>query len=146
MRAPLGSSAGYSLLELMVVLGILALIAVVAVPAMSGSIERMTLAGDARDLATQLRTLRENALDQQTEVEVTLSGSEANALTASSGDIIRLSTGTSIEVVAASKGVARFVISADGIAIGGFRLSRGASSSRIAVDRLTGRISIEAGR
>lgn len=139
MRAPLAQSAGYSLLELMVVLGILALIAVVAVPTMSTSIERMTLAGDARNLATQLRALRENALDRQTEIALTSSRSEPNTLIASDGEIIRLSIGTTIEV----KGAGRFVISADGIPAGGFRLSRGASSNRIGAERMSGRILIE---
>lgn len=145
MRAAPTSSDGYSLLELMVVLGILGLIAIVAAPTISTSIDRMTLTSDARDLATHLRALREDALDRQTEIVVAPSGAEASALTASSGESIELSSGTNVEVIASdgrARAGGRFVISADGLAAGGFRLSRGEVSSRLMVDRMSGRMSI----
>ena len=49
---------GYSLLELIVVLGIMALVIVVATPTVQASVERMTLRSDARTVMTALRRLR----------------------------------------------------------------------------------------
>lgn len=63
-------SAGYSLLELLVVLAIIALIVAVAVPPLIGGSDRIVLAADARAVATQLRTWRDEALDNQKEVTI----------------------------------------------------------------------------
>ncbi len=113
------------MLELLVVLAIMALIVAVGVPAMTGGVERMTLAADARALATQLRTWRDAALDEQKEIPVTV------------GDLA-LSPGTEATMPAKT-----LVIGQDGTAGADIRLTRGGSSVRVVMNRLTGRVTIE---
>jgi prepilin-type N-terminal cleavage/methylation domain-containing protein len=116
---------GYSLLELIVALAIMGLIAAVAAPAVIGGIDRMTLNADARAVATTLRSLRETALDTQSDVAVTASTFE-------------LSSGTRIDL---PKG--GVVIVADGSTGAALQLTRGGAAVRIVVNRLTGRITVE---
>ena len=132
------SMAGYTLLELLVVLSIMALIAVVAIPAAGGSVERMTLSSDARELTTQLRRLREQALDSQSDISLAVSGAAANLLKVSDGSAISLSPGTALEISP------RFTIAWDGTMTGTVRLSRGGASARVVADRVTGRLVVEA--
>ncbi|MCE9521368.1 MAG: type II secretion system GspH family protein [Alphaproteobacteria bacterium] len=132
--------AGYTLLELLVVLSIIALIAVVAIPAAGGSVERMTLSSDARAMTTQLRRLREQALDTQSDIVLTVSGSAANVANVSGAEAIAMSSGTSLEISP------RFTIAWDGTVNGTMRLSRGDAAARIVADRLTGRLVVEASR
>lgn len=129
-------AAGYSLLELLVVLAITGLIATVAVPPLIGSIERTALTADARTLATGLRAWRDTALDQQIEIALTPAG---HRLRASTGDELTLSRGTTVEIVDAKT----LVIAPGGGTRGVVRLSRGGSSVRVVVDAVTGRITIE---
>jgi prepilin-type N-terminal cleavage/methylation domain-containing protein len=130
------TSPGYSLLELLVVLGIMGLIAAVAVPIVTTSVDRMTLATDARAVATQLRAWRDDAMDQQKEVVVT---PDVGALRAEGGDAAILSSGTSVEIVEAKA----FLISPDGTARGSLRLSRSGASVHVRMSPVTGRIWIE---
>ncbi|MFM9862305.1 MAG: Tfp pilus assembly protein FimT/FimU [Micropepsaceae bacterium] len=116
---------GYSLLEVLVVLAIMGLIAAVAAPLVVGSIDRVTLNTDAREVATRIRALRETALDTQNEVAV------------GPGDL-ELSPGTEIGF---PKG--GITVAADGTAGGTLRLTRGSASVRVVVNRLTGRIVVE---
>ena len=134
-------SSGYSLLELLVVLAILGLVAAVATPLVSTSVERMTLNADARLLATRLRALRELALDQQKEIVLTADG--AGVLAASNGEEIRLSSGTSIDVIAQRGQISQFTIGADGTPSGRLRLSRGAAALGVTTQSLTGRVVVE---
>ena len=136
--------AGYTLLELLVVLAIMSLIAVVAIPAVGGSLERMTLSSDARALITQLRRLREDALERQIDITVASSGSAENLLSVSNGGSITLASGTHAEIVASSGTPQRFAIAWDGTMTGAIRLSRGNAVARVTADRLTGRLSVEA--
>lgn len=127
-------AAGYSLLELLVVLAIMGLIAAVAAPSVIGSVDRVTLTADARAVATQLRAWRNVALDGQTEVEVTTAG---RRVTASTGDSLDLSSGTVAD--------ASLVISPVGASSGAIRLTRGASSIKVSVDAITGRVTVVQG-
>ena len=122
---------GYSLLELLVVLAIIGLIATIAVPMASSSVERMTLNADARAVVTQLRDLRETALDQQREVVVIERAGQAHPLA--------VSAGTTVDA-----GREGFRIGADGIPSGTLRVARGGASVRIGAHSLTGRIAVEA--
>lgn len=117
---------GYSLLELVVALAIMGLIAAVAAPVVIGGIDRVTLNTDAREVATKLRALREAALDSQREITVT------------EGDF-DVAAGTRIEFP--KRG---FVIGADGTAGATLHLVRGDASVRVVVNRLTGRVAVEA--
>ena len=140
MKVARGTSPGYSLVELLVVLAIMSLIVLVAVPAASSTVERMTLSADARTLTTNLRALRTIALDRQTDIVLTAT---ANGLTPSQGPAIELSSGTAIEIAQLGSD-RRFVLRWDGTASGAITLSRGESSLRVAVDRLTGRVAVGA--
>ena len=140
------ATAGYTLLELLVALAIMSLIAVVAIPAVAGSLERMTLSSDARALTTQLRRLREDALDRQIDITVAPSGAAENVLDVSGGDPIALASGTHAEIVTANGAPPRFAIGWDGTMTGAIRLSRGNAVARIVADRLTGRLSVEVGQ
>jgi general secretion pathway protein H len=141
-------TAGYSLLELLIVLAVMGLIAVVAVPAVAGSVERMTLTSDVRAMTTQLRALRERALDRQVDIAVTVSGSASNVLNITGGEAIALSAGTSIEILVpgASRAAKQITIAWDGTIAGRFRLTRGAAATDITADRVTGRLIVEAPR
>lgn len=140
MNGARGTSPGYSLVELLVVLAIMSLIVLVAVPAASSTVERMTLSADARTLATRLRALRTVALDRQTDIVLTAT---TDGLAPSQGPAIELSSGTAIEIAQGGTD-RRFVLRWDGTASGAITLTRGESSLRIAVDRLTGRLAVGA--
>lgn len=117
---------GYSLLEMMVVLAIMGLIAVLALPALTGAGDRVTLTADARAIATQLRALREEAQDRQS--EITLTPADLN-----------VSAGTQVSI----GGATALVIDADGSLAADLRLTRNGRAIRVVVNRLTGRITVE---
>lgn len=126
---------GYSLMELLVAFAIMAVIVVVATPAVQASVDRMTLSADARTVMTALRRLREEALDRQIDIAVSVSGS-ASQLAVSTGEVVALSSGTSVRA-APAQGV---VIAWDGTIRGTLTLARGSREVRVAADPLTGRL------
>ncbi|MDZ4867790.1 MAG: prepilin-type N-terminal cleavage/methylation domain-containing protein [Alphaproteobacteria bacterium] len=140
MNGAHSTSPGYSLVELLVVLAIMSLIVLVAVPAASSTVERMTLSADARTLTTNLRALRTIALDRQTDIVVTAT---AGGVTPSQGPAIELSSGTAVDIAQLGTD-RRFILRWDGTASGVITLTRGESSLRITVDRLTGRLAVGA--
>ena len=119
------ASAGYSLLELLVVLAIIGLIVGVAGPALVDGGDRIVLAADARAVATQLRTWRDKALDEQKEIPIAATD-------------LPLSAGTS-----ANFGAKGFTIGADGGTGVRVRLTRGTTSVIVVMNRLTGRVTLE---
>ena len=131
---------GYSLLEVLIVLAIAAVVTLAAVPAISSTVERMTLRADVRTVTTELRRLRQVALDHQADVIVMLGGD--GALTASDGTAINLASGTAVQIVPASAvpKPARLVIAWDGAISGSLRLMRGPNEAKIAAEPLTGRL------
>lgn len=140
-----GASAGYSLLELLVVLAIMSLITVVAVPYGSGTIERFSLASDARLVASGLRTMRDRAASMQREITVRVPSDGTSRLVSSDGSEIRLSYGTSAAIYA-PKRAAVVTISWDGSMSGTVVLSRSGKSTRIGVTQLSGPLTVEAVR
>jgi general secretion pathway protein H len=137
------ASAGYSMLELLVVLAIMALLAVTAIPAALGSIERMTLAGDARRVTGELRRLREQAQDQQSEIIVTMRKQGGNTLSVSDGSVIALAWGTEATLQGVDKRDTRVVLSWDGSISGSVVLVRYGATTRISAESLTGRLVVE---
>lgn len=123
---------GYSLMELIVALAIMALIVVVATPAVQASVDRMTLRADARAVMTELRRLREEALDLQSDITLTVAGDASNALRASDGSTLEVTAGTSI-------GAHDVTVAWDGTIRGEIVLSRGGAEAFVAADPLTGR-------
>lgn len=134
------NARGYSLLEVMIVLAIAAVVMLAAAPAISSTVERMTLRSDVRSVTTELRRLRDAALDRQADVILTVGGN--GALVASDGTIIPLAAGTVVQIVPASAATkpARLVIAWNGAISGGLRLARGQSVASIAAEPLTGRL------
>lgn len=128
---------GYSLLELIVVLGIVALLIVVATPTVQASVERMTLRADARTVLTALRRLRGEALDRQADMVLSVAGNAANEIVVTSGDTISLTPGTAAQV-------RDVVIAWDGTITGTLTLMRGDAQISIAAEPLTGRPTAEA--
>jgi prepilin-type N-terminal cleavage/methylation domain-containing protein len=123
---------GYSLIEMIVALGIMALIVIVATPAVQASVDRMTLRADTRALMTELRRLREEALDSQTDITLAVAGSAPNELQVSDGSVIALSPGTGI-------GAENVIIAWDGTIRGQLTLARGTAEASVTADPLTGR-------
>jgi general secretion pathway protein H len=74
---------GYTLLELLVVLGIVGLIAAFAVPVAGRTIENIALQADARSLVVMLRRVESQAVQRQETISVTIADGK---LVASSGD------------------------------------------------------------
>ena len=68
------NARGYSLLEVLIVLAIAAVIAVAAAPAIGSTVERMALRSDVRNVTTELRRLRDTALDRQADIIITVAG------------------------------------------------------------------------
>jgi prepilin-type N-terminal cleavage/methylation domain-containing protein len=127
---------GYSLMELLVALAIMAVIVVVATPAVQASVDRMTLSADARTVMTALRRLREEALDRQIDIAVSVPGGAASELGVSNGEVVALSPGTAVRAEPA-QGV---VIAWDGTIRGTLTLARGSRQVTVTADPLTGRL------
>ena len=136
------SSAGYSLLELLVVLAIMALIVVTAIPFAVGTIEKFSLASDTRLVAAQLRTFRQQALDRQRDVSLFATTQPQPGLKSSDGQFIALSSGTTASVFAAG-GRQDIRISWDGSMSGTIIMTRGGKSNRIFAGELNGPIRVE---
>ncbi len=65
-------SEGYTLFEILVVLGILALVVGLVYPSLTGILNRARMNGTVRDLATYLKFSREKALAEQEVIAVVL--------------------------------------------------------------------------
>lgn len=137
------ASAGYSLLELMVVLAIMSLIVVVAIPYSAGTVEKFSLASDTRQVATGLRAWRQRAVDMQRDIAVAVTTEPAVTLKTSEGDVLALSSGTTASVFAPANRTT-VVLSWDGSISGTIVLARGGKSSRVFADKLNGPIRVEA--
>lgn len=125
------AEAGYSLLELMVVLAIIAVVMTAGLPFAFGSMERLSLESDARRVAGSLREMRALAMDLQKDVVLSVPAGGGDIIASSEGDRIRLSPGTTATIEAAepggrADGPGRLVIGWDGSLSGSLRLeSRG---------------------
>lgn len=142
MRPTRSSSAGYSLLELMVVLAILSIIVMMAVPFAAGTVEKFSLASDTRLVAAQLRALRQQALDMQRDVTLVATTQPQPGLQTSQGRFLSLSAGTSASILAAG-GRHDLVVSWDGSISGTIILTRGDRSSKVFVGQLNGPVRVE---
>ena len=117
-------TAGYSLMELMVVLAILALVMTAGLPFAVRALDSMTIESDARLLATRLRELRTAAMDTQRDIAVTLAAEPASRLQSSDGQVLDLSRGTSASIEAPGPRQA-MVVGWDGSVSGRIVLSNG---------------------
>jgi len=138
-------SAGYSMLELMVVLAIMAIVATAGVPYAFRAADRLTLEGDARLVASKMRLLREAAMDRQKDISVSVSPVRANELQTSEGDTIRLSEGTSASIVTDTPD-RRMLVGWDGSVSGVLVLSDGSRKLRLRPKGILAPVSVEAVR
>ena len=122
--------AGYSLLELMVVLAIMAILATAGLPMAARSLDRLSLDGDARLVATRVRQLRETAMDLQKDVSLQVRGSGSRELISSDGTRIPLSASTSVSIVTDAPD-GRLLLGWDGSVSGVIVLSNGTRKLRL---------------
>lgn len=114
---------GFSLLEILLVMGLVAVTGVLAAAAMSGGFERIALQSTARELAAQLRYTRAQAITTGEPQRFTLDPA-ARAWTAPNGRQGRIPDSLDIEFTGArelqaSAGEGAIVFFADGAATGG---------------------------
>lgn len=130
------ADGGYTLVELLVVLGILAMLAGVALPVASRSIESAMLDSDARMVIVDLRRLENDAVASQTSI----------AIRQASNGNIGLSTGRAFEAPSGSAvrllpGTQEIIFFADGTTNGGaLDVERGGHAREINVAWLSGDI------
>jgi len=139
------ASAGYSLLELMVVLAIMAIVATAGVPYAFRAADSMTLQGDARLVAARIRLLRETAMDRQKDIAVAVRRDDTSELQTSEGDAIRLSDGTSASIVTDAPD-GRLLLGWDGSVSGTLVLSDGSRKLRLRQKSILAPLSVEAVR
>ncbi len=138
--------AGFTLVEMLVVLAILALVMAVMPPLLAGSQGRAELDAAARELAAALRETRSLAIRDGRSASFTLDaahrfragGGQARSLPPSLG--LALAAGD--EAHAAPSGAIRFF--ADGSSTGGrLTLLSGERRTDVTVDWLTGRVALD---
>ena len=136
--------AGFTLLELLIVLTILAVVAVFAVPQLAKPSDRLRLQAAARDLAAALRLTRSTAISRNTEIALVV---DVDARAFESPAVSRKSFSSDIDVQlkvaeperpTRSRGGFRFY--ADGSSTGGDIVLRlRDNEARICVNWLTGK-------
>jgi general secretion pathway protein H len=135
MRSPLDN--GYTLIELLLVLGILGLIAAFAVPIAGQTIDGVMLQTDTRALVVGLRRLEANAVARQETISLT---SSSGKLEASSGDALDLPDGGITRFSGATDRIDFF---SDGTSNGGHvTVSHGDRSLEIEVAWLSGDVKL----
>jgi len=142
MRRHTGS-AGYSLLELMVVLAIMAIVATAGIPYAFRAADRLTLEADARLVAARVRLLREMAMDQQKDISIVARTDDPATLQPSSGAVIRLSGGTRATIVSDAPD-GRMLIGWDGSVSGAVLLTDGSRKLRLRQKGILAPLSVEA--
>ena len=139
---------GFTLIEVLVVLGVLALLASLIAPMMSGAQGKADTYAAARDVAAALRTTRNLAM-MRGHAETFVIDTGGGAFRAgSNAPVRRLPNGVQLVLVTAtseqvSETVGGIRFFADGSSTGGgVRLSKGTSRGEVLVDWLTGHVSI----
>ena len=137
------TSAGFTLLEMLVVLVILGLVAALALPTLRRPPDNVRLEAAARTLASALRFSRVQAISRNDDVVVTMHA-DRRILESSTGSAIQLDQEISVEMIFAAPerrgraaGAIRFF--ADGTSSGGdIVLTLDRRQARISVNWLTG--------
>jgi general secretion pathway protein H len=143
------ASRGFTLVELLVVLGILALLTLLAGPLISRALPGASLRSAAHDIADGLRRVRSDAIVSNAERQFLIDlddrkafvGREPVPLSLPADLRLRIVVGDT-EVAAARRGGIRFF--PDGSSSGGhITLASGNRAYEVLVDWLTGRVSVE---
>ena len=127
---------GFTLLELLVVLAIASLMVAIAAPFTVRTIERAELRADARELKSDLRALRQRAIDGRHAISVT---ALSETLWPESGRAVRHRA-----IFVGEDGNTALVFYPDGTSSGGtFRLQDGSRVAVVRVAWLSGAVSAE---
>jgi general secretion pathway protein H len=141
------TDGGFTLMELLVVLGILGLVLTLAVPSLGRSLPGLQLQTDARTVAAALREARMLAIGGNRETRLVVDV-EQRTLQLGDGDAVRLNPQLGISLLTAASeapaaetgGISFFP---DGTSTGGrVTLSLGERQRHVVVDWLTGKVSV----
>lgn len=124
------ASAGYSLLEMLVVIAILAIVMTVSLPFAASTMNSLTIESDARLAAGRIRELRSDAMDQQRDITVSLAGGSRAGLVSSDGRRLDLSSGTAVSIQGAGPEPS-MMLGWDGSVSGQLILSNGRKTLRL---------------
>lgn len=134
---------GYSLLELMVVLGIMALVMTAGLPFAVRALDGLSVESDARLAASRLRELRTIAMDLQQDLRLVVSKEAPATLVAPDGRRVQLGSGAIATIEGGGEdGV--LVLGWDGSISGSLLVSRGNRQLRLHQRDAYGSIVIEA--
>jgi general secretion pathway protein H len=143
--------AGFTLVEMLVVLAVLALIMALLPPLLEGGQGRAELAAAAREIAASLRETRSLALRDGRSESFAVDGRAGTFRAGVAGRLRHLPAGLRLTLdrpggdAPVTAGEIRFF--ADGSSSGGgLQLAQGGRRSHVAVDWLTGRVSLDAAR
>lgn len=138
---------GFTLLELLVVLGLAALFMAVVPSRLDALVQAVRYRNAVQGALQALETTRIRSMASGQRAEMVVDA-ERRQLMVDAHSVLALPQDIAVEVRGVSDpsgGAARIYFDPDGSASGGvIRLSAGARSTRIAVDWLTGRIDVEA--
>lgn len=124
------ATAGYSLLELLVVLAILAIVMTAGLPFAARALDSLTIESDARLAAARIRALRTDAMDLQRDIAVSVTGGTGASLAASDGSSVELSRGTRASIES-TRPDQKIMVGWDGSVHGRLVLTNGRKTLRI---------------
>lgn len=137
------SQAGYSLLELLVVLGIMALVMTAGLPFAIRTLDGLGIESDARLAASRLRELRTAAMDLQQDLKLTVPQASPSTLLSSDGRTLELGS-ASLARIETSTTDGAMVLGWDGSISGSLVIARGNRQLRLRQREAYGAIVIEA--
>jgi general secretion pathway protein H len=148
MKPGTRNQRGFTLLELIVVLGILALVLAIAPPALAPALDQLRIRTAARDVAAALRLARNTAVSSGRETTLSLDVSERRIAVndrtrrlALPQDAALTLTTARVEQQSESEGAIRFF--PDGSSTGGrVTLEHGSRRYRIDVNWITGAVAV----
>jgi general secretion pathway protein H len=147
-RRNLSKADGYTLVEMLTVLGLLALIATLTFPANSGGKSRSDMDSHAKTIVNMLRTARLAAISENIETSFDVDILNRSIVAAGFGERVQLGNDISLSMLTARRevqpagGSIRFF--PDGTSTGGsLELKKGRRAISVEIQWLTGRISRE---
>jgi general secretion pathway protein H len=138
---------GFTLLELLVALVIMGFLLAAAMPLVGGGFQSVSADAAARALATELRTMRRAAIENASEMVLTVDPDTLQYRVSTDNRVrhlpagLKLSAGTTLEIHSENSVLFRFF--RDGSASGGWMILDGKTRQyRIDIDWLSGRVTV----